>query len=112
MKMHEAIFVFIVLLMLCGCHKDKFRDFDRMVLNNKVLEREIIKYRGRSDQYPFYEGIKVYTSVWCKTINDSTVRYTLAPLSYPDALDTRPVFLYVMSVVKMCSFYPSLEYRG
>lgn len=92
MKMHEAIFVFIVLLMLCGCHKDKFRDFDRMVLNNKVLEREIIKYRGRSDQYPFYEGIKVYTSVWCKTINDSTVRYTLAPLSYPDALDTRPVF--------------------
>lgn len=92
MKMHEAIFVFIVLLMLCGCRKDKFRDFDRMVLNNKVLEREIIKYRGRSDQYPFYEGIKVYTSVWCKTINDSTVRYTLAPLSYPDALDTRPVF--------------------
>ena len=90
--MHEAIFVFIVLLMLCGCRKDKFRDFDRMVLNNKVLEREIIKYRGRSDQYPFYEGIKVYTSVWCKTINDSTVRYTLAPLSYPDALDTRPVF--------------------
>ena len=92
MKMHEAIFVFIVLLMLCGCHKDKFRDFDRMVLNNKVLEREIIKYRGRSDQYPFYNGIKVYTGVWCKTINDSTVRYTLAPLSYPDALDTRPVF--------------------
>ena len=101
-----------MLLFLCGCHKDKFRDFDRMVLNNKVLEREIIKYRGRSDQYPFYEGIKVYTSVWCKTINDSTVRYTLAPLSYPDALDTRPIFLYVMSVVKMCSFYPSLEYRG
>ena len=93
MKMHEAIFVFIVLLMLCGCHKDKFRDFDRMVLNNKVLEREIIKYRGRSDQYPFYNGIKVYTGVWCKTINDSTVRYTLAPLSYPDALDTRPFFL-------------------
>jgi hypothetical protein len=82
----------LFLLFLCGCHKDKFRDFDRMVLNNKVLEREIIKYRGRSDQYPFYEGIKVYTSVWCKTINDSTVRYTLAPLSYPDALDTRPVF--------------------
>jgi len=82
----------LFLLFLCGCHKDKFRDFDRMVLNNKVLEREIIKYRGRPDQYPFYEGIKVYTSVWCKTINDSTVRYTLAPLSYPDALDTRPVF--------------------
>ncbi len=82
----------LFLLFLCGCRKDKFRDFDRMVLNNKVLEREIIKYRGRSDQYPFYEGIKVYTSVWCKTINDSTVRYTLAPLSYPDALDTRPVF--------------------
>ncbi len=82
----------LFLLFLCGCHKDKFRDFDRMVLNNKVLEREIIKYRGRSDQYPFYEGIKVYTSVWCKTINDSTVRYTLAPLSYPDALDTRSVF--------------------
>lgn len=82
----------LFLLFLCGCHKDKFRDFDRMVLNNKVLEREIIKYRGRSDQYPFYEGIKVYTGVWCKTINDSTVRYTLAPLSYPDALDTRPVF--------------------
>ena len=82
----------LFLLFLCGCHKDKFRDFDRMVLNNKVFEREIIKYRGRSDQYPFYEGIKVYTSVWCKTINDSTVRYTLAPLSYPDALDTRPVF--------------------
>ena len=82
----------LFLLFLCGCHKDKFRDFDRMVLNNKVLEREIIKYRGRSDQYPFYEGIKVYNSVWCKTINDSTVRYTLAPLSYPDALDTRPVF--------------------
>ncbi|MEJ8769646.1 hypothetical protein [Prevotella sp. HCN-7019] len=85
-----SLFV-LFLLMLCGCHKDKLRDFDRMVLNNKVLEREIIKYRGRSDQYPFYEGIKVYTSVWCKTINDSTVRYTLAPLSYPDALDTRPV---------------------
>ena len=82
----------LFLLFLCGCRKDKFRDFDRMVLNSKVLEREIIKYRGRSDQYPFYEGIKVYTSVWCKTINDSTVRYTLAPLSYPDALDTRPVF--------------------
>ena len=82
----------LFLLFLCGCHKDKFRDFDSMVLNNKVLEREIIKYRGRSDQYPFFEGIKVYTSVWCKTINDSTVRYTLAPLSYPDALDTRPVF--------------------
>ena len=82
----------LFLLFLCGCHKDKFRDFDRMVLNNKVLEREIIKYRGRSDQYPFYNGIKVYTGVWCKTINDSTVRYTLAPLSYPDALDTRPVF--------------------
>ena len=82
----------LFLLFLCGCHKDKFRDFDRMVLNNKVLEREIIKYRGRSDQYPFYNGIKVYTGVWCKTINDSTVRYTLFPLSYPDALDTRPVF--------------------
>ena len=82
----------LFLLFLCGCHKDKFRDFDRMVLNNKVLEREIIKYRGRPDQYPFYNGIKVYTGVWCKTINDSTVRYTLAPLSYPDALDTRPVF--------------------
>lgn len=82
----------LFLLFLCGCRKDKFRDFDRMVLNNKVLEREIIKYRGRSDQYPFYNGIKVYTGVWCKTINDSTVRYTLAPLSYPDALDTRPVF--------------------
>lgn len=82
----------LFLLFLCGCHKDKFRDFDRMVLNNKVLEREIIKYRGRSDQYPFYNGIKVYTGVWCKTINDSTVRYTLAPLSYPDALDTRPIF--------------------
>ena len=36
MKMHEAIFVFIVLLMLCGCHKDKFRDFDRMVLKQSV----------------------------------------------------------------------------
>ncbi len=83
----------LFLLFLCGCHKDKFRDFDRMVLNNKVLEREIIKYRGRPDQYPFYNGIKVYTGVWCKTINDSTVRYTLAPLSYPDALDTRPFFL-------------------
>ena len=82
----------LFLLFLCGCRKDKFRDFDRMVLNNKVLEREIIKYRGRPDQYPFYNGIKVYTGVWCKTINDSTVRYTLAPLSYPDALDTRPVF--------------------
>lgn len=78
-------------LLLCGCRKDKIRDFDRMVLNNKVLEREIIKYRGRPDQYPFYEGIKVYTSVWCRTINDSTVRYTLAPLSYPDALDISPV---------------------
>ena len=85
-----SLFV-LFLLFLCGCRKDKFRDFDRMVLNNKVLEREIIKYRGRSDQYPFYEGIKVYTSVWCKTINDSIVRYTLAPLSYPDALDISPV---------------------
>ncbi|WP_068855058.1 hypothetical protein [Leyella lascolaii] len=91
MKMHEAIFVFIVLLMLCGCHKDKFRDFDRMVLNNKVLEREIIKYRGRPDQYPFYNGIKVYTGVWCKTINDSTVRYTLFPWSYPNGLDMDPI---------------------
>ena len=90
---NRVVFLSVLfLLFLCGCHKDKFRDFDRMVLNNKVLEREIIKYRGRSDQYPFYEGIKVYTSVWCKTINDSTVRYTLAPLSYPDALDTRPIF--------------------
>ena len=90
---NRVVLLYVLFLsFLCGCHKDKFRDFDRMVLNNKVLEREIIKYRGRSDQYPFYEGIKVYTSVWCKTINDSTVRYTLAPLSYPDALDTRPVF--------------------
>ena len=90
---NRVVLLYVLFLVcLCGCHKDKFRDFDRMVLNNKVLEREIIKYRGRSDQYPFYEGIKVYTSVWCKTINDSTVRYTLAPLSYPDALDTRPVF--------------------
>ena len=93
MMNNRVVLLYILfLLFLCGCRKDKFRDFDRMVLNNKVLEREIIKYRGRSDQYPFYEGIKVYTSVWCKTINDSTVRYTLAPLSYPDALDTRPVF--------------------
>ncbi len=93
MMNNRVVLLYVLfLLFLCGCHKDKFRDFDRMVLNNKVLEREIIKYRGRSDQYPFYEGIKVYTSVWCKTINDSTVRYTLAPLSYPDALDTRPVF--------------------
>ena len=112
MMNNRVVLLYVLfLLFLCGCHKDKFRDFDRMVLNNKVLEREIIKYRGRPDQYPFYEGIKVYTSVWCKTINDSTVRYTLAPLSYPDALDTRP-FFYVMSVVKMCSFYPSSEYRG
>ena len=93
MMNNRVVLLYVLfLLFLCGCHKDKFRDFDRMVLNNKVLEREIIKYRGRPDQYPFYEGIKVYTSVWCKTINDSTVRYTLAPLSYPDALDTRPVF--------------------
>ena len=93
MMNNRVVLLYVLfLLFLCGCHKDKFRDFDRMVLNNKVLEREIIKYRGRSDQYPFYEGIKVYNSVWCKTINDSTVRYTLAPLSYPDALDTRPVF--------------------
>ena len=92
MNNRVVLLYILFLLFLCGCRKDKFRDFDRMVLNNKVLEREIIKYRGRSDQYPFYEGIKVYTSVWCKTINDSTVRYTLAPLSYPDALDTRPVF--------------------
>ena len=92
MNNRVVLLYLLFLLFLCGCRKDKFRDFDRMVLNNKVLEREIIKYRGRSDQYPFYEGIKVYTSVWCKTINDSTVRYTLAPLSYPDALDTRPVF--------------------
>ena len=93
MMNNRVVLLYVLfLLFLCGCHKDKFRDFDRMVLNNKVLEREIIKYRGRSDQYPFYNGIKVYTSVWCKTINDSTVRYTLAPLSYPDALDTRPVF--------------------
>ena len=93
MMNNRVVLLYVLfLLFLCGCRKDKFRDFDRMVLNNKVLEREIIKYRGRSDQYPFYEGIKVYTSVWCKTINDSTVRYTLAPLSYPDALDTRPVF--------------------
>lgn len=92
MRNIATLLYILFLLFLCGCRKDKFRDFDRMVLNNKVLEREIIKYRGRSDQYPFYEGIKVYTSVWCKTINDSTVRYTLAPLSYPDALDTRPVF--------------------
>ena len=93
MMNNRVVLLYVLfLLFLCGCHKDKFRDFDRMVLNNKVLEREIIKYRGRSDQYPFYEGIKVYTGVWCKTINDSTVRYTLAPLSYPDALDTRPVF--------------------
>ena len=93
MMNNRVVLLYVLfLLFLCGCRKDKFRDFDRMVLNSKVLEREIIKYRGRSDQYPFYEGIKVYTSVWCKTINDSTVRYTLAPLSYPDALDTRPVF--------------------
>ena len=92
MRNIATLLYILFLLFLCGCRKDKFRDFDRMVLNNRVLEREIIKYRGRSDQYPFYEGIKVYTSVWCKTINDSTVRYTLAPLSYPDALDTRPVF--------------------
>ena len=81
----------LFLLFLCGCHKDKFRDFDRMVLNNKVLEREIIKYRGRPDQYPFYNGIKVYTGVWCKTINDSTVRYTLFPWSYPDGLNMDPI---------------------
>ncbi len=94
MMNNRVVLLYVLfLLFLCGCHKDKFRDFDRMVLNNKVLEREIIKYRGRPDQYPFYNGIKVYTSVWCKTINDSTVRYTLAPLSYPDALDTRPFFL-------------------
>ena len=93
MMNNRVVLLYVLfLLFLCGCHKDKFRDFDRMVLNNKVLEREIIKYRGRPDQYPFYNGIKVYTGVWCKTINDSTVRYTLAPLSYPDALDTRPVF--------------------
>ena len=94
MMNNRVVLLYVLfLLFLCGCHKDKFRDFDRMVLNNKVLEREIIKYRGRPDQYPFYNGIKVYTGVWCKTINDSTVRYTLAPLSYPDALDTRPFFL-------------------
>ena len=81
----------LFLLFLCGCHKDKFRDFDRMVLNNKVLEREIIKYRGRPDQYPFYNGIKVYTGVWCKTINDSTVRYTLFPWSYPNGLNMDPI---------------------
>ena len=58
MMRNIATSLFILfLLFLCGCRKDKFRDFDRMVLNNKVLEREIIKYRGRSDQYPFYNGI-------------------------------------------------------
>ena len=91
MKIHKIIFLFIMLLFLCGCRKDKFRDFDRMVLNNKVLEREIIKYRGRPDQYHFYNGIKVYTGVWCKTINDSTVRYTLFSWSYPNGLDMDPI---------------------
>ena len=92
MMNNRVVLLYVLfLLYLCGCHKDKFRDFDRMVLNNKVLEREIIKYRGRPDQYPFYNGIKVYTGVWCKTINDSTVRYTLFPWSYPDGLNMDPI---------------------
>ena len=92
MMNNRVVLLYVLfLLFLCGCHKDKFRDFDRMVLNNKVLEREIIKYRGRPDQYPFYNGIKVYTGVWCKTINDSTVRYTLFPWSYPDGLNMDPI---------------------
>ena len=92
MMNNRVVLLYVLfLLFLCGCHKDKFRDFDRMVLNNKVLEREIIKYSGRPDQYPFYNGIKVYTGVWCKTINDSTVRYTLFPWSYPDGLNMDPI---------------------
>lgn len=73
----------ILLLVLCGCREEKNCDFDRLVLNNKALEREIIEYRKREDQHPAYEGTKVYTSVWCKTINDSTVRYVLRPFADP-----------------------------
>ena len=40
----------ILLLVLCGCRGEKNRDFDRLVLNNKALEREIIEYRKREDQ--------------------------------------------------------------
>lgn len=87
----------LFLLFLCGCRKDKYRDFDRMVLNNKVLEREIIKYRGRSDQVPMYEGTKVYTSVWCKTINDSTERYTLCTYDSPDIPENFP-FIFICKV--------------
>lgn len=81
----------ILVLALCGCREEKNRDFDRLVLNNKALEREIIEYRTREDQHPAYEGTKVYTSVWCKEINDSTVRYVLRPFSDPAELDKYPV---------------------
>lgn len=81
----------ILLLVLCGCRGEKNRDFNRLVLNNKALEREIIEYRKREDQHPAYEGTKVYTSVWCKEINDSTVRYVLRPFSDPAELDKYPV---------------------
>ena len=46
----------ILVLALCGCRGEKKRDFDRLVLNNKALEREIIEYRTREDQHPAYEG--------------------------------------------------------
>lgn len=64
------------LLLLFGC-EDKVKEFDYVVLNNKVLEREIINYHGRPDQSPALEGGKVYTVVYCKSINDSTIRYAL-----------------------------------
>ena len=44
----------ILLLVLCGCREEKNCDFDRLVLNNKALEREIIEYRKREDDTRIY----------------------------------------------------------
>lgn len=87
----ETVAAVILVLFVCGCRKEKSHEFDRLVLNNKALEREIIKYRKNEDQHPAYDGTKVYTSVWCNTINDSTVRYVLRPFTDPAELDKYPI---------------------
>jgi len=81
------IFWILIALFLVACSKNSEKDETYLELNNKVLEREIIKY----DKYIDSISTKSYViHVNCIEKNDSLTRYVIGAIDGTDILDMFP----------------------
>lgn len=115
-KQRLILLLLFVCILFSSCTNEKKKQYyPTIVLNNKVLEQEIIKYKNdllKSEKTPDLYGDTVRVILYAKEINDSIKRFVLAPLAETELKLEYSPFFFITKVDGHDVFVGSTAFYG